>query len=72
MLGVGAVILQKLLVNIEIVKRILPYYISDYNYYSMIPKENLFTTNMVSMSIYMGILLVLLLIAIYTWEKRDF
>lgn len=72
LLGIGAVILQKLLVNIEIVKRVLPYCISDYNYYSMIPKENLFTTNMVSMSIYMGILLVLLLIAIYTWEKRDF
>lgn len=72
LLGIGVVILQKVLVNIETVKRVLPYYISDYSYYSMIPKGNLFTENMVSLAVYIGILVLLLLTAIHAWEKRDF
>lgn len=72
LLGIGVVIIQKVLVNVEAVKRILPYFISDYNYYSMISRGNLFTTNMVSMAIYAVILFCILAGTAYVWQKRDF
>lgn len=72
LMGLVIVICQRLLVNIDGIKRILPYYISDYNYSSMIPKEQLFGTNMVSFGIYAVILFVLAAGAANIWRNRDF
>lgn len=71
-LGIGVVIIQKILVNIDGVKRILPYFISDYNYYSMIPLNKLMSNNMVSLAIYLSIIMVLLFVGTNTWRKKDF
>lgn len=72
LLGLVVIILQRLLVNIGGIKRILPYYISDYNFYSMIPSNTLVVTNMTSMVIYAAILMILIIGAAGIWKKRDF
>lgn len=71
-LGLGIVILEKILVNVDSVKRVLPYYISDYSSYSMLGKENILSTNAISVVIYMAILAVLLFGVVSIWKKRDF
>lgn len=72
LLGLIVVIAQRVLVNIDGLKRILPQYISDYSTYSMIPKEELATTNLVSLGIYIIILVALTVLAVRIWQKRDF
>lgn len=71
-LGIGAIIVQKILVNIDGIKRILPYYISDYNSFSMIPADKLITENTISLFIYICIFLVLLVVSMNAWRKKDF
>lgn len=72
LMGLMIVILQRVLVNVDAIKRFLPYYISDYNYYSLIPSDTLATTNMTSMAIYAVILGVLVIGASRVWKTRDF
>lgn len=71
-LGIGVVIIQKVLVNIDGIKRILPYYISDYNSYSMIPTNKFMSENVISLLIYVGIIFLLLVVSMNTWRKKDF
>lgn len=71
-LGIGAIIVQKILVNIDEIKRILPYYISDYNSFSMIPADKLVTENSISLFIYVCIILVLFMVSMNAWRKKDF
>lgn len=71
-LGVGVIIVQKILVNIDGIKRILPYYISDYNSFSMIPANKLVKENAISLFIYFCIMLVLFVGSMNAWRKKDF
>jgi len=71
-LGLGIVILEKIFLHVESVKRILPYYISDYSSYCMLEKESLLSSNILSSFIYFVILAVLLLGMVGIWKKRDF
>lgn len=71
-LGIGVIIVQKILVNIDGIKRILPYYISDYNSFSMIPTNKLITENAISLFIYVCIILALLVVSINVWRRKDF
>lgn len=71
-LGIGVIIVQKILVNIDGIKRILPYYISDYNSFSMIPTNKFVTENAISLLIYFCIMMVLLVGSMNVWRKKDF
>lgn len=71
-LGIGVIIFQKLLVNIESIRRFLPFYISDFNYYNMIPEKILNNTNIVSCIIYGVIIALTFGVALRIWNKRDF
>ena len=71
-LGIGVIILQKIVVNIEGVRRFLPFYISDFNYYSMIPDGVLMNTNIISCIIYTITIMATFCIALKMWSRKDF
>lgn len=72
LLGLGVVIIQKILINVDSIKRVIPYYISDYNYYSQIEPAKLGNSNIISLVIYSLIILVIIAGTINVWMKRDF
>lgn len=71
-LGIGVIILEKILVNFESIRRFLPYYISDYSYYSMIPKDMLIRQNIFSCLIYFILIAGCFFAALIIWNKKDF
>lgn len=72
LLGLTIVILQRLLVYFDGIKKFLPYHISDYSNYMTIPEEKLLSSNIFSTVVYVIILTALLLGAMRIWKKRDF
>ena len=72
LMGMVVVILQRVLVNFDGIKRFVPYYISDYSNYLLIPAEDLTSFKLMSTGIYTVILAVLIYGATSIWKKRDF
>lgn len=72
LLGMIIVILQRVLVNFDGIKKFVPYYISDYSSYVLIPGEQLAGSNVMSTMVYAVILVVLALGAMRIWRNRDF
>ncbi len=72
LLGMMVVILQRVLVNFDGIKRFVPYYISDYSGYMLIPGEELLRSNIMSTIVYAVILAVLAFGATRIWRNRDF
>ncbi len=72
LLGMIVVILQRVLVNFDGIKRFVPYYISDYTSYLLLPEEGLTGYNVMSTVVYAVILTVLVYGATRIWKKRDF
>lgn len=71
-LGLVVVIIEKILANLDGIKRLLPYSISDYTTYMNISSSKLMATNTVSVVIYAVIFAALLYATAYIWKKRDF
>jgi hypothetical protein len=72
LIGLLIMILQRVLVNIDSIKRVLPYYISDINSYCAIPIDSLVKTNAVSLSIYIFIIGILMFVSLMIWKRKDF
>lgn len=72
LLGMVIVILQRVLINFDGIKRFVPYYISDYTSYLLLSTEDLISFNVTSTMIYAVILAVLIYGAARIWKKRDF
>lgn len=72
LLGMVIVILQRVLVNFDQIKEFLPYYISDYSTYVMLPSEELMRFNIMSSIVYVVILGALIFLAMRIWKNRDF
>ncbi|MBR6628026.1 MAG: ABC transporter ATP-binding protein [Lachnospiraceae bacterium] len=72
LLGIMVVIVQRVLVNMDGIKKVLPQYISDYSTYATIPQEELASFNTFSLGIYAVVLAVLTILAVRIWQKRDF
>ena len=72
LLGIMVVIVQRVLVNMDGIKKVLPQYISDYSTYIMIPQEDIAAFNTFSLGVYAVILVLLTILAVRIWQKRDF
>lgn len=71
-LGLVVVIIEKILANLDGIKRFLPYSISDYSSYMNISASKLLATNTVSVVIYAAIIAALLFATASIWKRRDF
>ena len=71
-MGLVVIILEKILVNIEGIKRVIPYNISDYSSYNLIDADKLLTTNLISIGIYGALFLLLFICIVRIWKTRDF
>lgn len=72
LLGMVIVILQRVLVNFGDIKKFVPYHISDYSSYLMIPQDELLSSNVMSTIVYIVILSALVIGSIRIWKNRDF
>lgn len=71
-MGLVVVILEKILANLNGIKRILPYSIADYSSYVNIDPSKLMSSNIISVIIFTVILAALLIATASVWRKRDF
>lgn len=72
LLGLGAIILQRFLMNIESIRHFLPVYLSDYGSYSLLKGSEAINVGFIYLITYTVILTVLCAVAALIWRRKDF
>jgi|GEM_PF-3932793 len=71
-LGLGVIIIEKILINIDAIKKVIPSYISDYSSYFQIEPDKLMQSNLFSLGVYMVIIIFFVAVTMNIWRTRDF